>query len=91
MAKVIRIYLRSNLHLAISIITNIIFKDIDVLHGFAKQQFAKLLSVAVQNNFFMFNNKLFKQTYDVAIRNLLGPLFCQFLSWLFRTKVFDRA
>ena len=35
----------------ISIITNIIFKDTDVLNGFNKQQFTKLLCLAVQDNF----------------------------------------
>ena len=34
----------------ISIITNIIFKDTDVFNSFNKQQFTKLLCLAVQDN-----------------------------------------
>ena len=40
------------------IITNIILNDIDVFNGFNKQQFTKLLCLAVQYNVFMFNSKL---------------------------------
>ena len=55
----------------ITIITDIIFKDTDVFNGFNKQQFTKLLCLAVQDNVFMFNNKLFKQVDGYQLSNSL--------------------
>ena len=60
----------------ISIITKIIFKDIDVFNGFNKlHAFSKLLCLALQDNVLMFNNKLFKQVDGVAMGRTLDPLF----------------
>ena len=72
----------------ISIITNIIFKDTDVFNGFNKQQFTKLLCLAVQDNIFMFNNKLFTQVDVVAMGSPFGPLFANFFLGFLEQKYF---
>ena len=74
----------------ISIITNIIFKDTDVFNDFNKQQFTKLLCLAVQDNVLMFNNKLLKQVDGVTTGNPLGRLFANFFLGFFRTEIFYR-
>ena len=72
----------------ITIITDIIFKDTDVFNGFNKQKFTKLLCLAVQDNAFMFNNKLFKQVDGVAMGSPLGPLFANFFLGYLEDKYF---
>ena len=74
----------------ISIITDIIFKDTDVFNGFNTQQFTKLLCLAVQDNFFVFNNKLFKQVDSVTMGNLLGPPFANFFLGFLEQQYFFR-
>ena len=75
----------------ITIITDIIFKDTDVFNGFNKQQFTKLLCLAVQDNVFMFNNKLFKQVDGVAMGSPLGPLFANFFLGYLEDKYFTKC
>ena len=75
----------------ISIITNIIFNDTDGFNGFNKQQFTKLLCLAVQDNIFMFNNKLFKQFDGVAKGSPLGPLFAHFFLGYLEQKYFTEC
>ena len=75
----------------ITIITDIIFKDTEVFNGFNKQQFTKLLCLAVQDNVFTFNNKLFKQVDGVAMGSPLGPLFANFFLGYLEEKYFTEC
>ena len=75
----------------ISIITNIIFKDTGVFNGFNKKQFTILLCLAVQDNVFMLNNKLFKQVNGVAMGSPLSPLFANFFLGFLEQKYFTEC
>ena len=55
--------------------------DSCIYHGFNRKDFQTLLELAVDDSFFSFNNKLYRQTDGVAMGSPLGPLFANiFLS-----------
>jgi len=50
-------------------------------HGFNRKDFQSLLQLAVDDSYFSFNNKLYKQTDGMSMGSPLGPLFANiFLS-----------
>ena len=59
----------------IEIICNQIFANRVVFDGLDRSQFIKLLSLAVRNCHFTFNNRIYQQIDDVAMGSPLGPLF----------------
>ena len=50
-----------------------LFRDVENIEGFSKQQFHQLLSLAVTDCFFIFNKNVYKQVDGVAMGNPLGP------------------
>ena len=69
----------------VNIILDKIFIEPDSLfQGFNKENFKKLLDLAVQDTFFVFNGELYKQTDGMAMGSPLGPIFANvFMSSLF--------
>ena len=59
----------------IEIISNQIFSNRVVFEGLDRSQFIKLLSLAVRNCHFTFNNRVYQQIDGVALGSPLGPLF----------------
>ena len=59
----------------IEIISNQIFAIRVVFEGLDRSQFIKLLSLAVRNCHFTFNNRIYQQIDGVAMGSPLGPLF----------------
>ena len=54
---------------------------VDLYHGFNKQDFLTLLHLAVDDTYFTFDDKLYRQTDGMAMGSPLGPLFANiFLS-----------
>ena len=66
----------------VNIILNKLFPNDSVIyHGFNRNDFHTLLKLAVEDSFFTFDNKLFKQIDSMAMGSPLGPLFANiFLS-----------
>lgn len=50
-----------------------LFKNCNLVNGYNKKDFHKLLSLAVKDSLFTFNNEIYKQTDGVAMGNPLGP------------------
>ena len=46
--------------------------------GFSKEQFKKLLSLAVKNSFFLFNGNYYEQIDGVAMGSSLGSIIANF-------------
>ena len=59
----------------IEIISNQIFANRVVFEGLDRSQFIQLLSLAVRNFHFTFNNRIYQQIDGVAMGSPLGPLF----------------
>ena len=59
----------------IEIISNQIFANCVVFEGLDRSQFIQLLSLAVRNCHFTFNNRIYQQIDGVAMGSPLGPLF----------------
>ena len=59
----------------IEIISNQIFANRVVFEGLDRSQFIQLLSLAVRNCHFTFNNRIYQQIDGVAMGSPLGPLF----------------
>ena len=57
----------------IDITVNKLFGKKKKYEGFSKEQFRKLLSLAVKNSFFLFNGTYYKQLDGVAMGSPLGP------------------
>ena len=53
--------------------TNNLFKNSSIVHGLNKSEFNDLLSLAIKELYFIFNNILYKQIDGVAIGSPLGP------------------
>ena len=49
--------------------------DTTVFHGFNKNDFRKVLELAVLDTYFIFNGKVYKQTDGMAMGSPLGPTF----------------
>src|SRR6201995_1099438 len=50
--------------------------------GFSKSDFHNLLTLAVEDSYFSFNNKLYRQIDEMSMGSPLGPLFANiFLSY----------
>jgi hypothetical protein len=66
----------------IDIILNKLFPNNSVIyHGFSRSEFNTLLKLAVEDSYFSFDNKLFRQVDGMAMGSPLGPLFANiFLS-----------
>ena len=63
------------------ILTKLFTDGISVYHGFSRSEFSTLLKLAVEDSFFTFDSKLYKQTDGMAMGSPLGPLFANiFLS-----------
>ena len=63
----------------IEIIIDNLFKDVQKVGKFNKDQFRKMLNFAVKDSPFIFNNSLYKQQDGVAMGSLFAYL-CQCLS-----------
>ena len=59
----------------IEIISNQIFANRVVFEGLDRSQFIQLLSLAVRNCHFAFNNRIYQQIDGMAMGSPLGPLF----------------
>ena len=59
----------------VSIICEDLFKEESNVYGLNKTQFTKLLSLAVENTIFTFDNQFYKQTDGMAMGSPLGPTF----------------
>ena len=60
----------------IDIIISALFPTEDsVFEGFDINSFRRLLELAVMDNYFIFNNKIYKQTDGMAMGSPLGPTF----------------
>ena len=57
----------------IDITVNKLFGKKKKYEGFNRDQFRKLLSLAVKNSFFLFNDKYYEQIDGVAMGSPLGP------------------
>lgn len=57
----------------VNICTDNLFKDQDTILGFSKEQFHKLLSMAVNDCLFIFNKQMYTQVDGVAMGSPLGP------------------
>ena len=58
---------------AINISCDFLFANEAKINNFSRNGFEKLLRMALQNNFFNFDGKIYKQTDDVTIVSLLCP------------------
>ena len=57
----------------IQIISETLFKDNDTYLNYTKKQFTSLLTLAIKDSPFLFNNKLYAQTDGVSMGSCLGP------------------
>ena len=57
----------------INISCDFLFGNEAKINNFNRNNFEKLLRMALKNNFFNFDSKIYKQTDGVAIGSLLGP------------------
>ena len=62
----------------INICTNLLYNNVDVIEGINKSEFEKLLSLATQESYFIFNNILYKQKDSVAMVLPFGPTMPNF-------------
>lgn len=63
------------------ILSKLFPQDSDTFHGFTRSEFSSMLKLAVDDSYFSFDNKLYKQTDGMAMGSPLGPLFANiFLS-----------
>ena len=63
------------------ILSKLFTNDSCLYHGFNRKDFQLLLQLAVDDSYFSFNNKLYKQTDGMSMGSPLGPLFANiFLS-----------
>ena len=66
----------------INICTNLIYDNVDVIEGINKFKFENLLSLAMQESCFLYNDVLYKQKDGVAMGSSLGPTMANvFLSF----------
>ena len=64
------------------IISSLFTSDNMLVHGFSKTEFTNLLKLAVEDSYFSFDHKLFKQIDGMAMGSPLGPIFANiFLSY----------
>ena len=65
----------TNIHLeeTINISCDSLFANEAKINNFSRNNSEKLLRMALQNNFFNFDGKIYKQTDGVAMGSLLGP------------------
>ena len=76
----------------IEIILEKIFYDDDVLfHGYNKEYFRKILEIAVQDTYFIFNNKIYKQVDAVSMCSPLGPIMANAFMCSLEEKMLDRC
>ena len=72
----------------IDICVNQLFENTDTVEGFTKSELKQLLSLAIQESYFIFNSLLYKQIDGVAMDSPLGPslanafLSCHEKNWL---------
>ena len=57
----------------INISCDTLFANEAKIYNFSRNDFEKLLRIALQNNFFNFDGKIYKQTDGVAMGSPLGP------------------
>ena len=57
----------------INISCDSLFGDETKINNFSRNDFEKLLRMALQNNFFNFDGKIYKQTDELAMGSPLGP------------------
>lgn len=63
------------------ILSKLFLDESSVYHGFTRTDFKTLLKLAVEDSYFSFNSKLYKQIDGMAMGSPLGPLFANiFLS-----------
>ena len=70
----------------INICTNLLYNNVDVIEGMNKSEFDKLLSLATQESYFMFNDILYKQKNGVAMGSPLGPTMANVLLSFYEMK-----
>ena len=65
----------TNIHLeeTINISCDSLFGNETKINNFSRNDFEKLLRMALQNNFFNFDYKIYKQTDGIAMGSPLGP------------------
>ena len=72
---IVSLFTNVPLHETIQIVLDRIFNKPDyIYHGFDKDEFEKLLKLAVLDTDFLFNGKHYKQTDGVAMGSPLGPV-----------------
>ena len=60
-------------------------------YGFSKSDFTTLLSLAVNDNIFIFNNQLYKQSEGMAMGSPLGPAFANIFMNDLETRYLDEC
>ena len=58
----------------IDIICDSVFNNDSIFHNFSKEDFCKLLHLAVDDTYFIFNETLYKQTDGLSMGNPITPL-----------------
>ena len=75
----------------INICTNLLYKNADVIEGINKSEFQNLLSLAIQESYFMFNDIFYKQKDGAAMGSPLGPTMANVFLSFYETKWLEQC
>ena len=71
------------------ILNKIFYNDQITFHGFDRENFNKLLQIAVQDTYFLFNNKIYKQIDGVSMGSPLAPIMANIFMCFLEEKMLD--
>ena len=73
----------------INIICDSVFNNDSIFHNFTKEDFCKLLHLAVDDTYFIFNETLYKQTDGLSMGNPIAPVMANIFLCDLETRILD--
>ena len=73
----------------INIICDSVFNNDSIFHNFTNEDFCKLLHLAVDDTYFIFNETLYKQTDGLSMGNPIAPVMANIFLCDLETRILD--